>query len=129
MMWIEAAAIAAIVEYLVFGALVGRARGRYGVVAPAVTGHPAFERLYRVQMNTLELLVAFFPALALAARHAPAPWVAGLGFVFVGARAWYASAYARDPKRRNLPFALSIGAVFVLVALAAFGAWRDLGAL
>ena len=29
--------------------VVGRARGRYGIKAPAVSGHPAFERAYRVQ--------------------------------------------------------------------------------
>lgn len=36
---------------------VGRARGRYGVKAPAVSGHEMFERAFRVQMNTLEGVV------------------------------------------------------------------------
>ena len=41
--------------------LVGRARTKFGVNAPAVTGHEQFERCFRVQMNTLELLVVFVP--------------------------------------------------------------------
>jgi len=42
---------------------VGRARGKYKVKAPATTGDPAFERAFRVQMNTLESAVAFLPVL------------------------------------------------------------------
>ena len=42
---------------------VGRARGRYGVKAPAVSGHEMFERAFRVQMNTLEGVVLMLPAL------------------------------------------------------------------
>jgi glutathione S-transferase len=42
---------------------VGIARHRYGVRAPAINGHEMFERAYRVQMNTLEILVAFLPCL------------------------------------------------------------------
>lgn len=42
---------------------VGRARGRYGIKAPAVTGHEMFERAYRIQMNTLENAVLLLPTL------------------------------------------------------------------
>ena len=38
------------------------------VLAPMVTGSEPFEAMYRVQMNTLELLVAFLPALFMASR-------------------------------------------------------------
>ena len=31
-----------------------QARVRYKIIAPAMTGHPAFERAVRVQMNTIE---------------------------------------------------------------------------
>ena len=66
---IHLVAALALLQYLLFGALVGKARGQYGVKAPAVTGHEGFERMYRVQMNTLELLVAFLPALGLAGLY------------------------------------------------------------
>ena len=39
--------------------LVGRARQRHCIKAPATTGNPDFERVFRVQMNTLEATVAF----------------------------------------------------------------------
>ena len=50
---------------LLFGtaANVGRARGLYGIKAPAVTGHEMFERAYRIQMNTLENAVLVLPTL------------------------------------------------------------------
>jgi hypothetical protein len=41
------------------GLVVAGARGRHGVKAPATTGHPDFERAFRVQMNTLEHTVVF----------------------------------------------------------------------
>lgn len=47
---------------------VARARGRYGVKAPAVVGHELFERAYRVQMNTLDTLgfaISLTPIMAL----------------------------------------------------------------
>ena len=53
----------ALVEYIVFTGLVGRARGKYKVPAPAMTGHPDFERANRVHQNTLESLIVFIPAL------------------------------------------------------------------
>ena len=59
----------ALLQYVAFGMLVGRARGRYGVKAPAITGHEVFERYFRVQQNTLELLVVMLPAIWLFARY------------------------------------------------------------
>ena len=46
----------ALLQYIAFGMLVGKARGKYGVKAPAITGNDVFERYFRVQQNTLELL-------------------------------------------------------------------------
>ena len=66
---VDIVAMLALLQYLVFGAQVGSARGKYGVKAPAVTGHEMFERAYRVQMPTLELLVMLLPALYVAARY------------------------------------------------------------
>ena len=52
-------ATVALLEYVYFGFQVGRARDKYGVPAPAVTGDPIFERYHRVHQNTLENLVIF----------------------------------------------------------------------
>lgn len=112
---VDVVAMLALLQYLVFGSLVGRARGRYGVQAPAVTGHEQFERVYRVQMNTLEVLVAFLPALYGAARYWPAPWVAGVGLVYLVGRIVYWRAYVTAPASRGVGFLLSIGPVFALL--------------
>ena len=122
---IELVAALAMLQYLCFGFLVGRARARWGVVAPATTGHEMFERYYRVQMNTLELLVVYWPAMWLAARHAPAPWVAGLGAVFIVGRVIYLVSYTREPGSRALGFALSLGPVVGLLCMGLWGCLRD----
>ena len=59
----------AILFYFYTSILVSKARGKFGVKLPAISGHPDFERVFRVQMNTLELLVIFIPGLYLAAKY------------------------------------------------------------
>ena len=49
--------------YFMMGLRVGEGRTKFGIVAPAVTGHPEFERRYRVQMNTLEWLPIYIVSL------------------------------------------------------------------
>lgn len=120
MFLVEIVAVLALLQYLVFAALVARARGKYGVKAPAVTGHDMFERYYRVQMNTLELLVVFLPALWLAAKYWPATAVAGVGAIYLVGRHLYLRGYVNDPKTRGLGFNLSFypAAALLLAGLA-----------
>ena len=77
------------------------------MAAPAISGNEVFERYFRVQMNTLEQLVIFLPALWIFARFVSPFWAAGLGIVFIVGRAIYAETYIRDPKKRALGFALT----------------------
>jgi uncharacterized MAPEG superfamily protein len=119
-------ALLAIAQYLVFASLVGRARGRYGVQAPAVTGDERFERHYRVQMNTLELMVAFLPALFLAAAHWSVTAAVVGGAVYLVGRTLYAVGYVRDPRRRGAGFLLSFVPTVVLLIGAAVGLLRGL---
>lgn len=109
-------ALLALMEYLVIASLTGRARGQYGVQAPATTGHPVFERWYRVQQNTVELLVVFLPALYLFAAYVSPAWAGWIGLVFVVGRALYARSYVADPESRSLGFALSFVPTVVLLA-------------
>jgi uncharacterized MAPEG superfamily protein len=101
--------------------LVGYARGKHGVEAPATTGHPGFERAFRVQMNTQEGALTFLPALWLAAHYAGAPIAGALGLAWVAARVWYAIAYVRDPAKRGPAFGAAFLALAGLVVLAAVG--------
>ena len=116
----------ALLEFFVFGAAVGRARGRYGVAAPATSGHEMFERYYRVQMNTLELLVMWVPAMWLFAREVSPAAAVGLGILYLIGRLVYFLAYVKDPKTRGLGYALSAGPTLLLVLGAVFGAARAL---
>jgi len=79
MIWVDIVTLLAALQLVLFGVLVGRARGQFGIAGPATTGHPVFERYYRVQMNTVELLVVFFPALWLAAKYWSPQYAAMLG--------------------------------------------------
>ncbi len=90
------------------GLNVGRARGRYGIKAPAVTGHVMFERAYRIQMNTLENAALLLPALWLYAGFIGDRGAAAMGLVWIVARIWYAIAYQGDPAKRSGGFALSV---------------------
>lgn len=77
---------------LATGVNVGRARGIYGIKAPAVTGHEMFERAYRIQMNTLESAAPMLPALWLYAAFIGDRGAAMMGAVWLFARIWYAIA-------------------------------------
>ena len=114
---VDLVAMLAVLQYLVFGGLVGQARSKYGVKAPAMVGNINFERIYRVQMNTLELLVALIPALYVAARYWPAPYVAAVGTVYLFGRLLYWRAYVGGVSR-GLGFNLSMFPVFILVLAA-----------
>lgn len=105
----------ALVVYMGIVVSVGRARLRYEVEAPAVTGHPIFERHFRVQQNTVEQLVIFFPALFLFAHFASDGWAAILGLGFIAGRVIYAIGYVKDPGRRGPGFLISTLANAALV--------------
>ncbi len=122
MHYVEIITALVVVQYLFFIFLVGRARGRYGVKAPAVTGHEGFERMYRVQMNTQELMVALVPSLLIAARFWPAEWVAAIGAVYLIGRFIYWRAYVGNPSSRGLGFGLSMLPVLALLLMALAGA-------
>lgn len=126
MEYVAVVIVLALLQYVVFGALVGRARGRYGVKAPAVTGHEVFERYFRVQQNTLELLVAFVPAAWLFGTYVDARWAALLGLVYLAGRVLYLRGYVADPAKRELGFSLSVLPVAVLLLGALWGAGRRL---
>lgn len=112
----------ALLEYFAFATAVGTARERYNVAAPATSGHEMFERYFRVQMNTLELLIIFVPAIWMFGFYVSAHIGAALGALYVIGRGVYFFSYIRDPKQRSLGFGLSAGPVAVLAVGALIGA-------
>jgi glutathione S-transferase len=109
----------ALLEYLVMAALVG-------VHAPAMTGHPAFERANRVHINTLENLIIFVPAVCIFATYVNASYAAILGALFVVARAAYAVGYLRAAEKRAIGAGVTGIVNVVLVAGGLLGVARAL---
>ena len=107
--------VLALLLYLGTVLAAGRARHRYSVEAPAVTGPPEFERAFRVQQNTIEQLVLFIPALWLFALYVSPRWGAIVGLVWIAGRAYYAVSYLRDAEARGPGFL--IGGISALVLL------------
>ena len=116
----------AVLQFLVFGFKVGKARMSYGIKAPAITGNEIFERHFRVQQNTLELLIAFLPGLYMFS-HYISPLVAAIfGVIYLIGREIYAISYVKDPAKRSAGYGLSFLPATILVLGGLFGAVRSL---
>ena len=111
------ATILALLVYAGLGAVVTRARGRYGVAAPATSGHPEFDRRYRVHVNTLEQIVILLPVLWLTAAWIGDAWAGLGGLVWCVGRIVYARGYYREAGRREIGFYITAVPV-VLMTLA-----------
>lgn len=118
--------ILALMQFYLFGFQVGQMRARHGIKAPATTGHPEFERMFRVQQNTMEQLVMFLPALWMFAWLSQPLWAAALGLVFIVGRYIFKRGYVADASKRGLGFAISTAAVAVLMIGSLFHATYDL---
>lgn len=122
MNYVHIVALLAIIQFIVFTMLVGAARGKYKISAPAMTGNEHFERAVRVQMNTLEQLVCFLPALLIASAYWPQHYVAAAGVVYLVGRTLYQRAYVADPAKRGLGFLLTFLPTTLLVLAGLAGA-------
>jgi len=120
--FVHIVAVLAILQFLLFGILVGRARKRHGVKPPATSGHELFERAFRVHANTLEQLVGFLPALLIASVYWADGVVAGIGAVYLAGRFLYRRLYLADPMSRRPGFLLTVVPTFVLLGASLVGA-------
>jgi uncharacterized membrane protein YecN with MAPEG domain len=119
----------AVAMYIWTSVNVSRARGKYKISAPATTGNPDFERVFRAQQNTLEHMVAFIPCLLLFSQYASPLWGAGIGLVWVLARVWYAIGYAAPTGSKRGPgFGIALAALAVLLVGALVGIVMKLAA-
>ncbi|MGH7815322.1 MAG: MAPEG family protein [Candidatus Binataceae bacterium] len=109
--------ILALIEYSVLGFMVGRARQKFGVPAPAITGNPEFERYFRVHQNTLEALAVFLPTLWFFGVYVSNLWAVLLGLAFIVARGIYAAGYIQEPGKREV----GAGITFVVNGILTIG--------
>ena len=115
----------AMLFYFFASVQVSRARVAYGVKLPAISGHPDFERVFRVQMNTLEWMPVFLPSLWLFAVYISDTIAAAIGLVWIVGRILYMTGYTKAVEKRGPGFAIQALATIALL-LGALGAivWR-----
>jgi glutathione S-transferase len=126
MAYIDIVTALALIQFTVFGFKVGSARGRFGVKAPATTGNDTFERYFRVQQNTLELLVVFVPGLYLFSHYFNPLIAVALGVIYLIGREVYAASYVKDPAKRSAGYGMSFLPAMILLAGGLIGAVRAL---
>lgn len=111
----------ALVQYTWFSLRVGIARPKYGVNAPKTTGDENWERLFRVQQNTLEQLALFVPGMLAFAFYVSALWSLVPGLVFLVGRQLYSYEYVTNPGSRTPGMAMTLLANAVLLVGALIG--------
>ena len=112
---VAATTLLSLLTYFWMALRVARARGRYGVPAPAVTGNEDFERVFRAHQNTLEWLPLYLPSLWLFALYWDSNVAAILGVVWIVGRVLYGLGYAKAAGSRSLGFMIQALAVAVLL--------------
>jgi uncharacterized membrane protein YecN with MAPEG domain len=122
MAYVDIVTALAVLQFVVFGFRVGRAREQYGVKAPAVVGNEVFERYFRIQQNTLEQLIVFLPGLYIYTHYWNPVAASILGAVYLIGREIYAAAYVKQPSKRTLGFALTFLPIVILVIGGLLGA-------
>src|SRR5271163_4946388 len=126
MAYVDIVTALAVLQFIVFGFKVGKARGVYGVKAPATTGNEIFERNFRVQQNTLEQLIVFLPGLYLFSHYFNPLVAAALGVIYLIGREVYAATYVKDPAKRGAGYGLTFLPMVILVLGGLIGAVRHL---
>jgi glutathione S-transferase len=112
----------ALVVYFVFTFNTGKARAKFKIIAPATVGHPEFERMFRVQQNTLENLIMFLPGLWMFSWYVSPQWASGIGLVWIVGRIVYARGYYAEAQKRGPGFKITTLSTVVLIVGALIGA-------
>jgi glutathione S-transferase len=115
----------AILFYFFTSFRVGKARAAFGIKAPAISGNADFERVFRVQMNTLEWMPIFLPSLWLFAIYISDPIAAALGLVWIVGRILYMTGYSQAAEKRGPGFGIqAVAAVILWVGALGTVVWR-----
>ncbi|MEG4107135.1 MAPEG family protein [Microcoleus sp. S13_C5] len=114
-LWPSLITVSALILYFVVTINVGRARFKYKISPPQVTGNPDFERVLRVQQNTLEQMIIFLPSLWLFSQFISPIWGAGIGVVWIIGRILFAWGYYQAAEKRAAGFGISTLATLALL--------------
>jgi len=113
--WPSLVTVLSLIVYFVLIINVGRARAKYKVMPPQMSGDPDFERVIRVQQNTLEQIVIFLPALWVFSEFISPIWGAGIGAIWIIGRILYAWGYYQAAEKRLIGFGISSTANLILL--------------
>jgi glutathione S-transferase len=105
----------ALLQYMWFTVRVGTTRGKYHIDAPACEGDETWDRMFRVQQNTMEQLMVMIPSAFAFAYYLSSTWVLAAGAAFIVGRFLYSAEYLKDPKTRAPGMFLTLGANVALV--------------
>jgi len=114
-LWPSLITISALILYFILTLNVGRARFKYKVSPPQMTGNPDFERVVRVQQNTLEQMILFLPSLWIFSQFISPIWAAGIGAVWIIGRILFAWGYYQAAEKRTAGFGISTLATLTLL--------------
>src|SRR5258706_13384353 len=104
----------AILLYFFTTTQVSKARVAFGIKVPATSGNPDFERVFRVQMNTLEWMPIFLPSLWLFAIYISDAIAAVLGLVWIAGRILYMTGYSQAAAKRGPGFGIQASVAIIL---------------
>ena len=114
-LWPSLITVSALILYFVVTINVGRARFKHKVSPPQMTGNPDFERVLRVQQNTLEQMILFLPSLWLFSQFISPIWGAAIGAVWIIGRILFAWGYYQAAEKRAAGFGISTLATLALL--------------
>ena len=78
-------------------------------------GDEKFERVFRVQQNTVEQLVIFLPSILAAGFFANEIFAAVVGVAFIVGRGLYFVGYTQNPEKRGMGMIITFGANVALL--------------
>lgn len=114
-LYTSAVTVLVVLFYFFIATRVPLARRKFNVRLPAISGHPDFERVFRVHQNTLEWMPIFLPSLWLCAIYLSDVAAAALGLVWIFARTLYYIGYAKQVEKRLPGFAIQSTVCVLLV--------------
>jgi uncharacterized membrane protein YecN with MAPEG domain len=116
----------ALMQFIFFTGRTGFSRGKYDVKAPKTSGNEHWERIYRIQQNTMEQLVIFIPSSIIFGMYVSATWVLLPGILFIVGRHIYSRLYLQSPENRGPGMVLSFFSNIALVIGSMIGVGLDL---
>jgi glutathione S-transferase len=121
--------LVALLQYIFFTGRTGFTRLKYEVPAPKISGNETWERIYRVQQNTMEQLIIFIPSMLIFSHYVSDTWVMLPGVIFLVGRQIFSHFYITNPDKRAPGMVMSLFSNVALVIGSLIGVGLQLCAM